>query len=223
MTGFEQQSNKAAILGPLRLKAREPLLSSKTRWVYEHPHDASLLVKVHIPRRPPEAQKGFKAWFARTKDHFLYSSGIVRELRHFVASRYQDQGLATHRICPIHGVVETDIGLGLLVSAARDVNGHLAPTLQTLMDNRRLNGEQIKDLRALLDSMVNSSLTFADMNYENIVLENAGGESERFVIIDGLGDRTWIPTQRWFRSLRRRKKREFQARVERRLSNLGYE
>ncbi|MFG1497409.1 YrbL family protein [Saccharospirillum sp. HFRX-1] len=223
MTGLEQQSCKVTILGPLSLKSGPPLLSSKTRWVYEHPHDSSLLVKVHIPRGPGAQQSGIQAWFAAAKDYFLYSSGMVRELRHFVESRYRDQGLACSRICPIHGVVETDLGLGLLVSAARSADGSLAPTLQTLMDNRLLTASQVADLRALLDSMVDSTLTFADMNYENLVLEHAGDDSERFVIIDGLGDRTWIPTQRWFRSVRRSKKREFQQRVERRLSSLGYD
>ena len=214
---------QGAATGPLQLRGRSPLLSSKTRWVYEHPSDASLLVKVHIPRLPSEPQSGFKAGFARRKDHFLYMSGLVRELRHFVESRYQDQGLATHRICPLHGVVETDLGLGLLMSAARDAQGQLAPTLKTLMDNRQMTGHRLADIRALLDSLVTSDLTFADMNYENIVLENAGKADERFVIVDGLGDRTWIPVQRWFASVRQSKKRQFQARVERRLSGLGYE
>lgn len=223
MTGLDQQSCRAAILGPLKLKSGVPLLSSKTRWVYAHPQDPGLLVKVHIPRLPSAQQSGLQAWFAAAKDYFLYSSGMVRELRHFVESRYRDQGLASSRICPIHGVVETDLGLGLLVSAARAADGGLAPTLQTLMDKRLLTPNRVADLRALLNSMVASSLTFADMNYENLVLENAGDEAERFVIIDGLGDRTWIPTQRWFGSIRRRKKRDFQQRVERRLSSLGYD
>lgn len=222
MSELEQQSCKASILGPLRLGSIAPLLSSKTRWVYAHPHDSSLLVKVHIPRLSNAEQSALQAWYLAAKDYFLYSTGMVRELRHFVDSRYRDQGLACSRICPIHGVVETDLGLGLLVSAARAADGSLAPTLQVLMENRLLNASRIADLRALLSSMVDSTLTFADMNYENLVLENAGAEDERFVIIDGLGDRTWIPIQRWLRSVRRRKKRHFQQRVERRLSSLGY-
>lgn len=223
MSEPEQQSCKAAILGPLSLQSVPPLLSSKTRWVYAHPYDSSLLVKVHIPRLPAEQSSGLQARFSAAKDYFMYSSGMVRELRHFVESRYRDQGLASSRICPIHGVVETDLGLGLLVSAAKAADGSLAPTLQVLMDNRELNASRIADLRALLNSMVDSTLTFADMNYENLVLEHAGTENERFVVIDGLGDRTWIPTQRWFKRIRQRKKYHFLQRVERRLSSLGYE
>jgi len=218
----QQHSCKAAILGPLSLESAAPLLRSKTRWVYTHPHDSSLLVKVHIPRLPAAEESGLKAWFSATKDYFLYRSGLTRDLRHFVESRYRDQGLACSRICPIYGVVQTDLGLGLLVSAARAADGALAPTLKTLMDNRQLNKHRVSDLRTLLQSIVDSTLTFADMNYENFVLENAGADDERFVIIDGLGDRTWIPTQRWIRSVRRRKKRHFQQRLESDLSSLGY-
>ncbi|PTY36337.1 hypothetical protein BGP77_03250 [Saccharospirillum sp. MSK14-1] len=115
------------------------------------------------------------------------------------------------------------MGLGLLVSAAKAADGSLAPTLQVLMDNRELNAPRVADLRALLSSMVGSTLTFADMNYENLVLEHAGADNERFVVIDGLGDRTWIPTQRWFKRIRQRKKHHFLQRVERRLSSLGYD
>ena len=75
----------------------------------------------------------------------------------------------------------------------------------------------------VLDSLVESPLTFADLNLENIVLEGAGASREQFVIVDGLGDRTWIPTQRWVKWERQRKKKEFRAKVHRYLKETGYD
>ncbi|HET8903867.1 MAG TPA: YrbL family protein [Saccharospirillum sp.] len=213
----------ARVFGPLHLHEQTPLARSKTRWIYQHPNDPDLLIKVHIPRLNKDPQSGLKAWAERLKDRFLYTSGIERDLRHYIASRYEDYGPICQRIWPIHGIVETDIGLGLLVAAARDANGALAPTLRVLLDNRQLTPQRVTDLHALLDLLVESPLTFADLNLENIVLEGAGAEPEQFVIVDGLGDRTWIPTQRWVKWERQRKKKEFRAKVHRYLKETGYD
>jgi hypothetical protein len=217
----ETKGPGALVFGPLSLAEGLLLTRSKTRYIYKHPNDPSLLVKVHIPRVQAGSQKGLKARLESLKDRFLYTSGIERDLRHFIASRYQDYGPVCQRIWPVHGVAQTDMGLGLLVAAARDEQGHLAPTLRTLLDEKRLTPSRVNDLKMLVDWVVESPLTFADLNLENIVLEGAGGGLERFVIIDGLGDRTWIPTQRWFRWVRQAKKKEFRAKVHRYLEESG--
>ncbi|HET8903094.1 MAG TPA: YrbL family protein [Saccharospirillum sp.] len=213
----------ARVFGPLHLQEQTPLARSKTRWIYQHPNDPDLLIKVHIPRLNKDPQSGLRAWAERLKDRFLYTSGIERDLRHYIASRYEDYGPVCQRIWPIHGIVETDIGLGLLVAAARDAHGNLAPTLRVLLDHGQLTPARVADLRALLDSLVESPLTFADLNLENLVLEGAGAGQERFVIVDGLGDRTWIPTQRWVKWVRQAKKREFRTKVQRYLKEAGYD
>lgn len=211
------------VFGPLQLTGQAPLARSKTRWIYQHPNDPDLLIKVHIPRLDKGRQHGVGAWVERLKDRFLYTSGIERDLRHYIASRYQDYGPVCQRIWPIHGIVETDIGLGLLVAAARDAQGALAPTLRVLLDDQQLTPQRIADLQALLDSLVESPLTFADLNLENIVLQGAGSGGEQFVIVDGLGDRTWIPTQRWVKWVRQAKKKEFRGKVQRYLREHGYD
>jgi hypothetical protein len=72
-------------------------------------------------------------------------------------------------------------------------------------------------LDRLLQSLLDTALMIGDLNQENIVLKNAGHTDERFVLIDGLGERTWIPTQSLLGWVNRRRKRAFVATMRQRL------
>lgn len=209
-------------LGPITLAGREPLLNSKTRWVYEHPETPDVLIKVHMRRLDSSPQTGLKGWFERRKDHFLYTTGMLRELKQFVESRYLGPNGPCYPeiqpyIEPVYGVVETDIGLGLLVSAARDAEGNLAPSVLRLRRQGAMTPERHTRLERLLQALLDTRLMIGDLNQENIVLKNAGEPDERFVLIDGLGERTWIPTQSLVSWVNRRRKRAFVATMRQRL------
>ena len=207
------------ILDSVTLTDQKPLVTSKTRYVFEHPGSDVLLIKVHIDRLAKTEKPG---WFERRKDHFMYTTGIMRELQQYVelhAPGGHNESLKPF-IAPVYGVIETDIGLGLLVAAIRDSEGGLAPTVRDLRRNRRLDNRRQQLLHQLLDTLESSSLVVGDLNEENIVLANAGGTDERFMIIDGLGDRTLIPTQRLIPSIGRYRKRDFVITMRRRLAEL---
>lgn len=204
-----------SVLEPVKLAHLTPLLYSKTRMVFEHPLDRNLLIKVHKPRKKAPSETGMRAWIAATEDHFQYTTGILREIAQFVESRYRDYGPVTQYIAPIHGVIDTDLGLGLLVAAARDSEGRIAPTVRTLLDDRRMTSQRLDALKRVLEAIVDTDLVIGDLNLENIVLCHADSPDERFLIIDGLGERTFFPVQRWIRFLSRRQKRIFAEKVSR--------
>ncbi len=210
------------ILDPVTLTSQTPLLNSKTRWVYEHPDSRDVLIKVHMSRLGQKPAQGLKGWFARQEDHFMYTTGMLRELKQFVESRYRDYGDIVHHIAPVYGVVDTDLGLGLLVAAARDAEGNLAPTVRKLMQHRAMTPPRQHKLEQVLQAIEKTDLVIGDLNAENIVLQGAGGEDERFVIIDGLGERTWIPTQSLVKAVGRRRKQAFVAKMRRRLAGLAH-
>lgn len=209
------------ILNPVVLADQKPLLNSKTRWVYEHPESKDLLIKVHMSRMDQKPDEGLKGWFARQEDHFLYTTGMLRELKQFVESRYRDYGDIVHCIAPVYGVIDTDKGLGLLVAAARDVEGNLAPTVRKLMRLGAMSAARQRKLERVLQAILDTDLVLGDLNLENIVLQGAGGEDERFVIIDGLGERTWIPTQSLIKAVSKRRKQGFVTKVRRRMADLA--
>lgn len=210
------------ILDPVTLTSHTPLLNSKTRWVYEHPDTRDVLIKVHMSRMDQKPAQGLKGWFARQEDHFMYTTGMLRELKQFVESRYRDYGDIVHHIAPVYGVVDTDLGLGLLVAAARDAQGNLAPTVRKLMQQRAMTVTRQQKLEQVLQAIEKTDLVIGDLNAENIVLQGAGREDERFVIIDGLGERTWIPTQSLIKAVGKRRKQAFVAKMRRRLAGLAH-
>ncbi|WP_108125528.1 YrbL family protein [Saccharospirillum mangrovi] len=210
------------IFDTLNLSGQSALLSSKTRLLFEHPESEDLLVKVHINRLPHDS---LPTWFERRKDHFLYATGILREFKQYVEARYppRRQDPIIPYIAPIHGVIETDLGLGLLVSAVRSSDGHLAPTVRRLLREGALTESRHEKLQRLLDAIINSEFPLGDLNRENIVLQWAGDESrEQFQIIDGLGDRTLIPASQWFSKVAGRRKRRFVERLKRTIAEAGY-
>jgi hypothetical protein len=215
------------MLEPVNLAGHKPLLNSKTRWVYEHPDTPEVLIKVHMRRFDRVPTAGLKGWFEHRKDHFLYSTGMLRELNQFVESRYQGPSGPYYPeiqpyIEPVYGVIDTDMGLGLLVSAARDAAGNLAPSVLRLRRQGALTPERHVRLDRLLQALLDTPLMIGDLNQENIVLKNAGLADERFVLIDGLGERTWIPTQRWVSWVNHRRKRNFVATMRQRLKADGH-
>lgn len=204
-----------SVLSPVELAHVTPLLHSKTRMVFEHPLDPNLLIKVHKSRKNLAEARGVRVWMANVEDHFQYSTGILRDLTQFVESRYRDYGRVTEYIAPIYGVIDTDLGLGLLVAAARDSAGLIAPTVRTLLDDGRMTAGRAKALKLMLDAIVETELVIGDLNLENIVLDKADSPDERFLIIDGLGERTFFPVQHWFKFLSARQKRIFAEKVNR--------
>lgn len=210
------------ILSPLALSGQDPLLTSKTRRVFQHPEDDRLLVKVHISRKLVPGVDGIRAWLSNKQDHFLYTTGIMRELQQFVESRYRDYGEIVEHIAPIYGVIDTDLGMGLIVAAVRDSRGQLAPTVRRLFRDGAMNAERCASLDRLLNAIQETSLVIGDLNQENIVLEDAGNPNERFMIIDGLGERTWIPTQRWLPFVGNRQKRHFVTKVRAKLESVNH-
>lgn len=210
------------MLGKVSLSGHKPLTISKTRYVYEHPDSPELLIKVHIDRLVGQSHP---SWFERRKDYFLYHSGIVRELDRYVEAHYGrfDYGDVVGHLAAIHGVIETDLGIGLLVAAVRDAAGALAPTVAKLRQQNLMNAARREKLLQLLERIESSSLILGDLNQGNIVLQSAGVEAdERFMIIDGLGERTWIPTQRFLPIVAHRRKARFITKMRRRLQDVGH-
>ncbi|MEX1057139.1 MAG: YrbL family protein [Natronospirillum sp.] len=207
------------ILAPLTLSDRTPLLNSKTRHIYVHPDNEQLLVKVHIDRKPAPGVVGLGAWWAYQKDRFLYTTGVMRELQQFVASRYRYDPIV-RCIAPVYGVVDTDVGMGLLVAAVRDAEGRLAPTVRRLFREQAMTPERCHQLDTVLTLILTTPLVIGDLNEENIVLQNADGQNEAFMLIDGLGERTLLPAQRWIGWLKHRQKKRFVAKVRRKIDRV---
>lgn len=205
----------------IQLSTQTPIAVGKTRFVYAFPNKPNLLIKVHRRNPNEDLSTPFKRWFANAEDKFVFMTGYMRELSIYLSARYGELDPMVKYIAPLGGFVDTDLGIGLVVTAIRDKDGELAPTLGQLFKSNQLTPERIEMLNRFLDAMQQSDLVMGDMNFENLVLEQNEDGSEHFYLIDGLGERTFIPIQSLLRYARKKRKQAFVLKVRKRLAALN--
>ena len=135
----------------LELKGSRPLVSGAYRDVFQHPLEDHHLVKVIKPL--------FVERQARRARRYDYLRGIgaykglLREVEKYLVLRSRGQhGLPF--IQHFAGIVETDLGLGMVVRKVRGPDGRLAPTLAAIVRTRGLSAELVGRVRALRDDVI---------------------------------------------------------------------
>lgn len=209
----------------LSLKSHTPMAAGSTCIVYRHPGDPDLIVKVIRPdlvaRRfgdKPSLQSRLR-WTRRRSRQFIYYLREVRE--HFAIYARNDE--AAHVLTTVTGFVETDMGLGLVARAVRGRDGDYAPTLETLICEKRFSEPVRRDLERFLEQLRQSAVLLTDLNARNIVYGHDAAHGDHFVLVDGLGEKTFIPVKSMSRLLNRYSKRKhfkrLQAEIERLLAD----
>ncbi len=174
----------------IQLKDARPLVSGAYRDVYQHPSDPGLLIKVIRPiyaERHARRAKWFDAWFG--VGHY---KSLLREIEKYLVLRRRGQ----HKLPFIQhfsGLVETDIGLGMVVAKVRGRDGGLAPTLTEIVRANGLDEDLTARIDALRDDVIRHHVVFGDISANNIVEAADATHAHRLVIIDGLNDRLWLP------------------------------
>jgi PhoP regulatory network protein YrbL len=200
----------------LSLKSATPLAKGNVRLVFEHPESPGLLVKVMRPDLVERRHGGRKVWFQGLRRYDPYVV-FLREIREFVAA-HAALGRAAPFAQVVHGLVETDLGLGLVLEAARDPDGGLAPTIAKLVQHGRFDAGAEAALDQFLTELLESDMVIADLHERNLVYACAQDGSRRFVLIDGLGESNLLPLKSWSRWLNRRSKAKRVARLRKRIA-----
>ena len=187
------------------------------RLFFAHPEDCSLLIKVIRPDVIEKRWGSGAAWYKRRRRYGRYIS-YVREIQEYVAA-YSSAGSSLDFAQKIVGLVETDMGLGLVMEAVRDERGDLAPPLSTLILEGRFDSVADQKLREFSEQLLGSNLIVADLNLGNIVYAHDSDRTNRFVLIDGLGGATVLPfktlSNRFNRWSKRKAIEKLRSRIER--------
>lgn len=200
----------------LELKHLQPLAKGNARLVFEHPGDPALLVKVMRPDLVAARYGEGAAWFrslGRRYDPYVL---FLREIREYVAA-CAAHGHALPYAQKVHGLVETDLGLGIVIGAVRGPDGALAPTVAKLIAIGNFDETARRALDVTLNAILESDIVLADLHERNLVYQQQDGSS-RFVIIDGLGSSNLLPFKSWSRTLNRRSKLKRIARLRNRIA-----
>ena len=178
-----------------RLKDAEIIAAGRTRDVYRHPDDASLLIKVIRPSAIAERYGRGAPWYKFKRRRYRHLIAYLREVREQIAVHATGEPHPNF-LQKIVGFVDTDMGMGLVVEAVRAADGSSAPTVADLAGKGQLDASRLAALDRFLDEMVNSPVIVADLNPFNVVYGGGADGVDHFVLIDGIGHKNLIPLER---------------------------
>lgn len=202
------------------LKDQTPLAQGSTQTIYPHPDHPERLIKVRKLeklQRKYNRKIGGRIGFKRR--HGLYVTWM-RELEHYFSIALR-LGRHPSFLQQYYGVVDTDLGLGLVVGKEIDRDGNLAPTLQGLArrgDFTRQIQQQLEDLLKLLNEL---RISTTDVNMNNIVYSWSEAAGHHLVMIEGIGVNTFIPLARFSNYFNIRSNNRHFERTYRSLRNIG--
>jgi hypothetical protein len=202
----------------LALKHLTPIAAGKQRYVFRHPINPGLIVKVpHEDYARRKAGIGGR-WYkpVRRYRHFLV---FLRELREHLALRAVNPQIPRF-IQTIVGFVETDLGLGLVTRAIHGHDGDLAPNLRTLLLEGRFTEAMRGELQVFFDWLVASPVILGDLHIGNLVYAYEPGYGGYFAVVDGIGEKNVIPLNSLSPRLNRRSKERKIRRVKRQIETL---
>lgn len=180
----------------LKLAQATPLFSGSEKAVYQHPDNPNWLVKV---MRGSKAETWQSRWI-RLPRYWAF----VSEWLEFAVARERDahrQGFLQTFIGP----VDTDLGMGMIVEAVRAPDGGFAPTLGSLYRAGKLQPVQLQALQDIVDWLLASNIVVSDISTNNFVWNDA---DQRWVLIDGIGSRSWLSLRYWWAAYNRRMTRK---------------
>lgn len=111
----------------LILKDEDLLARGNDRYVFQHPQDSKLLVKIVIP--------GIAKYKSKLRE-------VFRDIKECKLSHQTD----AFYMQKIEGLVETNKGIGQLTVKECDEHGHIAQTLYQLALNKELDASKLQKL-----------------------------------------------------------------------------
>jgi len=209
--------NPSASILPLTHAA--PLAVGHLRQVFQHPHEPDCVIKV-MRADAVQSRWGAKARWYKRLPRARHYTGFVRELKEYIATqaRFPERRVPIARMV---GVVETDLGLGLISEKVRGADGALAPTLAALYARESGFSALIEtELARFLDDLLACNVIVGDMHAWNIVYGSDSRGGPRFVLIDGFGEKHVFPHCTLSRTLNAWNTRRRYEKLERKLARL---
>ncbi|WP_313572877.1 YrbL family protein [Pseudescherichia sp.] len=156
----------------LVLTDEDLLAKGNDRYVFQHPHDSQLLIKVVIP--------GIVKYKSKLRE-------VYRDVKECKPNNQTD----SLYIQKIEGLVETNRGVGQVIVKECDEHSDIAPTLYQLALNKELDAGKLQKLNVFLAWFVTTGVIINSLHCKNIVYAwDSARQEYRFKVIDGFGDKT---------------------------------
>jgi len=208
------------VFGPLDLSNAQVLARGADRYVFQHPNEPALLIKVinmaaynaYLERKP---FKRFYKQFQRESAYRVY----LNEISEYITTTTVPSGVWNVPMSRVVGLAQTTLGLGQLVEKISDDDGQLAPTLASIIARKGISADLSTRLDAFFEDLIDAHIVINDLSAKNIALgRNADGKSGMY-LIDGFGVLPLIPLYAWSKRLNKYRMRHkytaWRARIQR--------
>jgi hypothetical protein len=179
----------------LMLRDTVPIARGHKSFVFQHPTDPELLVKVMQPDVVEERWgSSNRPWYKASRRYGQYMS-LRREISEYLAAAVKFPG-GVPVLQKLVGLVDTDYGVGVVVEKLVGRDGGLAPTLSTVARQSGVTPELLQKVEQFKNELIKYNIVIGKLHAHNLVLA-VRGEEERFVVIDGYGETALIPIHTW--------------------------
>ena len=194
----------------LTLSSQQPFATGGRRVCYVHPDRPDRCVKVLRQDRPTSARLSNNSWvparWRRAYDNNADEQGTLEALQRRLGCE------VTARHLPVcHGICETDLGPGLELDLIRDFDGGEAGEVGPIARDLRYyarSSAPVGQFRPAFDEfgawLLEHRVLTRMLHDHNLVAQKQADGGWRLVLIDGIGDRAWIPVRRWIKTAARR-------------------
>ena len=189
----------------LDLSGSHPIANGHVRDVFVRPKDPDFLLKRARRNKWQDwaNRRGIIAWMKRRRPDGPYRS-FIKEYHAYVHAANMAERLGRPiPIAEFGGIVRTESGLAQVATRVSDGKGGLAPTLKQLSLDGRLDEALVEKLNTFVADIYALNVVAPDLNQVNIVFDS-DGPSARFLLIDGYGDKSWLPLRALFPRLNAR-------------------
>lgn len=190
----------------IQLREDDCVARGKHRLVYRHPDNSGYLIKVMAPEFVKE-KFGSNAKLVNRRRRLGQYTNFMREISEYLGE-YARHSRSRSFLQKIIGLVETNLGLGLVSEVVWGPDGKMAPTLSDMIRQGQFNDQVRSDLEKLFNKILESDVILSDMNTGNYVYGVDEDGSRKFVVIDGIGQAHFLPMSSWVKWLNRYNKKK---------------
>lgn len=161
-----------------------PLIGQGTkRRVFHHPGDPSCCIKIVRPdlKNWTRPFQGWKRYFYRSGAHSMQIDELREQFALYALGGYPDF------MTPIRGLLETNLGPGLVVGIVRDDDGTLAPDVRQMILRKTFNPAAEQAVEDFFRKVLAASIVVSDLTPQNICCARRGDGYACFMV-DGWGD-----------------------------------
>ncbi|MCW2302379.1 hypothetical protein M2324_000763 [Rhodovulum sulfidophilum] len=155
-----------------------------------------VVVKVVLPREDGTNMAGSKRLLRR----FLPSTNyrfLFREYKCYLAAKLAQAGQSgALPIIELRGLVQTDLGPGMIEELIKDGEGNPGTSLRQMIQRKVFQEHHLELLNDFVRRIFAWRVRANDLNPSNILFGQRAGISQ-FVLVDGLGDSHLIPLRTW--------------------------